>query len=91
VGTTHDPSTPYVWARRLTADLGHARLLTMRGDGHTAAFEGNSACVDAAVEAYLERLAVPPRGATCTQEVPFAAARTRSAAELRKAIAALRR
>jgi hypothetical protein len=72
IGTTHDPSTPYVWAKRLTADLGNARLLTMRGDGHTASFRGNSVCIDAAVEAYLERRMLPKRATACPQQVPFA-------------------
>ena len=34
IGMTHDPWTPFAWARRLVADLGNARLLTFRGDGH---------------------------------------------------------
>jgi pimeloyl-ACP methyl ester carboxylesterase len=71
VATTHDPATPYGGARRLVGELRNARLLTMRGDGHTA-YGGNSPCVDAAVEAYLERLRLPPRGASCAQRVPFA-------------------
>ena len=78
VGTTHDPATPYVAAKRLTAQLGNARLLTMRGDGHTASFNGNSVCIDSAVQAYLEALTVPARGAACNQEVPFAANRAMS-------------
>ena len=41
VGTVYDPATPYAMARRLTADLGNARLLTMRGDGHTAYRRGS--------------------------------------------------
>jgi TAP-like protein len=57
---------------RLTRDLGNARLLTMRGDGHTA-YGGNSACIDAAVDAYLEDGVVPAKGAKCRQEVPFVA------------------
>ena len=73
VGTTYDPATPYKDARAMTADLGNARLLTMRGDGHTASFNGNSSCVDGAVEAYLERGVVPAPGAACDQDVPFAA------------------
>ena len=67
------PTTP----RRRTAapsassrELGNARLLTMRGDGHTA-YGGNSSCIDAAVDAYLEDLAVPAAGTSCKQEVPF--------------------
>jgi hypothetical protein len=34
IGTTNDPYTPYIWAQRLTHDLGNARLLTYDGDGH---------------------------------------------------------
>ena len=70
VGTTYDPATPYRGARRLVSELGNARLLTMRGDGHTA-YGGNSACIDAAVDAYLEQGTVPAQGTTCRQEVPF--------------------
>jgi pimeloyl-ACP methyl ester carboxylesterase len=74
VGTTYDPATPYKWARRMVRQLGNARLLTMRGDGHTA-YGGNSACIDAAVDAYLEDLVVPAAGTTCRQEVPLTALR----------------
>ena len=82
VGTTHDPSTPYVWSKRLTADLGNARLLTMRGDGHTASFGGNSLCIDMAVQVYLEQRTLPPRRTFCRQEVPFASAARSSVREL---------
>ena len=61
VATTYDPATPYNGALRLVHDLGNARLITMRGDGHTA-YGGESACIDAAVEAYLNTLALPARG-----------------------------
>jgi pimeloyl-ACP methyl ester carboxylesterase len=71
IGTTYDPATPYRWAVELARDLGHARLLTMRGDGHTA-YGGNSPCIDAAVNAYLIEGTVPAAGTTCRQEVPFA-------------------
>ena len=71
VGTTYDPATPYRGARRLVHELGQARLLTMRGDGHTA-YGGNSNCIDSAVDAYLIDLTVPPAGTVCRQEVPFA-------------------
>jgi pimeloyl-ACP methyl ester carboxylesterase len=73
VGTTYDPATPYRGSVRLVRDLGNARLLTMRGDGHTA-YGGNSACIDEAVDAYLEDGDVPARGTTCRQTVPFEAA-----------------
>jgi hypothetical protein len=36
VATTYDPATPYRGAKNLIRDLGNARLLTQRGDGHTA-------------------------------------------------------
>jgi pimeloyl-ACP methyl ester carboxylesterase len=71
VATTYDPATPYRGALKLVRELGNARLLTMRGDGHTA-YGGNSACIDDAVDAYLIDGALPPVGTTCRQEVPFA-------------------
>ncbi len=71
VGTTYDPATPYRAARRMVSELGNARLLTMRGDGHTA-YGGNSPCIDAAVEAYLVNGTLPSAGTVCAQEVPFA-------------------
>ena len=45
----------------------------MRGDGHTA-YQGDSPCIDAAVEAYIERRWRCPRtGTECTQDVGFPA------------------
>jgi TAP-like protein len=44
--------------------------LTMRGDGHTAYFNG-SQCIDDAVNAYVLTLTLPPRGTVCRQAVPF--------------------
>jgi pimeloyl-ACP methyl ester carboxylesterase len=70
VATTYDPATPYPGALRLAKQLGNVRLLTMRGDGHTA-YGGNSQCIDDAVNAYIETLALPPTGTVCNQEVPF--------------------
>jgi pimeloyl-ACP methyl ester carboxylesterase len=71
VGTTYDPATPYEQAPRLAATLGNARLLTMRGDGHTASFGDNSRCIDRAVETYLLAGVVPAPGTVCDQQVPF--------------------
>jgi pimeloyl-ACP methyl ester carboxylesterase len=71
VGTTYDPATPYRGAKRMVAELGNARLLTMQGDGHCA-YGGNSACIDAAVEAYLVDGTLPNAGTVCEQDVPFA-------------------
>ncbi len=72
IGTTYDPATPYRGARRLASDLGNARLLTMRGDGHTA-YGGNTPCIDEAVDAYLEEGTLPAAGTVCRQQVPFEA------------------
>jgi pimeloyl-ACP methyl ester carboxylesterase len=69
IGTTYDPATPYAWAKRLTAQLGNARLLTMVGDGHTSLLN-YSACIESAVATYLEALDVPADGAECGQDLP---------------------
>jgi pimeloyl-ACP methyl ester carboxylesterase len=73
VATTYDPATPYRGALKLVRQLGNARLLTMRGDGHTA-YGGNSPCIDKAVNDYLVDGTLPPAGTWCRQEVPFAQA-----------------
>lgn len=70
VATTYDPATPYRGALRLVRQLGNARLLTMRGDGHTA-YGGNSACVDKAVDAYLLQGTLPAAGTQCKQDLKF--------------------
>jgi pimeloyl-ACP methyl ester carboxylesterase len=71
VDTTYDPATPYRGGQILARDLGNARLLTMRGDGHTAYTLGSPDCIDPAVEAYLINRVLPPAGTKCKQEVPF--------------------
>jgi len=86
VATTYDPATPYRPALRTAAQLGNDRLLTMRGDGHTA-YGGNSQCIDDYVNAYIETLALPPAGTVCDQQVPFGSAvspRSKAAASLLK-------
>jgi pimeloyl-ACP methyl ester carboxylesterase len=70
VATTYDPATPYRGALQLVHDLGSARLITMRGDGHTA-YGGESQCIDDAVNTYLDTGALPPPGKVCTQDTPF--------------------
>jgi pimeloyl-ACP methyl ester carboxylesterase len=72
VGTTYDPATPYRDAELMTAELGNAALLTMQGDGHTA-YGGRSACIDLAVEGYLEQGTLPPVGTRCAQDTAFEA------------------
>jgi pimeloyl-ACP methyl ester carboxylesterase len=86
VATTYDPATTYRGARRLVRDLGNARLLTMRGDGHTAYGNGSPDCIDAAIEQYVNTLALPAPGTSCRQNIPFAqpqALRARSAVTAR--------
>lgn len=73
VASTYDPATPYRWAKRYVADLGNARLLTYRADGHGAITELNP-CVTVAILTYVNEGALPPPGATCTQQVPEPAA-----------------
>ena len=70
--TTNDPATPYEWGRRVVRDLGNARLLTYRGDGHGVVTDLNP-CVLAALVPYLEDRTLPPAGAACDQDVPFGA------------------
>jgi pimeloyl-ACP methyl ester carboxylesterase len=80
VATTYDPATPYRGSRKLVRDLGNARLLTMRGDGHTAYENGSPDCIDPAIEDYLFTLALPAPGTQCRQDVPFAAPQRQAAA-----------
>ena len=62
VGTTHDPATPYAWAKSLASELTSGVLLTSAGVTHTSYGRGD-ACVDGAVDHYLLRL-VPPAAET---------------------------
>lgn len=64
VGTTHDPATPYAWAKSLTGQLGDARLLTHEGYGHTA-YTSGSTCVARAVDDYLQKGTLPDDGTVC--------------------------
>jgi pimeloyl-ACP methyl ester carboxylesterase len=65
VGTTGDPATPYEWAVSLADQLSSGVLVTFEGEGHTA-YNGQSACVDEAVDAYFVDGTVPQDGLTCT-------------------------
>jgi pimeloyl-ACP methyl ester carboxylesterase/predicted ester cyclase len=69
--TTHDPATPYAWGRRVVRQLGNARLLTVRGDGHGILTQFNQCALGAAIP-YIDHGALPPKGATCEQDIPFA-------------------
>jgi pimeloyl-ACP methyl ester carboxylesterase len=63
IGTVNDPATPYASAQVLARTLASGRLLTWRGEGHTA--YPKTRCVTAAVDAYLISLKIPARNATC--------------------------
>ena len=65
VSTTGDPATPYEWGVKLAKELDSGVLLTRKGQGHTA-YGGKSACIDAAVDAYLISLTVPKAGTVCS-------------------------
>jgi pimeloyl-ACP methyl ester carboxylesterase len=64
LGTTRDPATPYAWAVSLADELASGVLVSRDGDGHTGYHAGN-ACVDRAVESYLDEGTVPPDGLSC--------------------------
>jgi pimeloyl-ACP methyl ester carboxylesterase len=65
VGTTDDPATPYEWAQSLASQLSNGRLLTRKGQGHTA-YQNGSACTDKAIETYLVSGTLPAAGTVCT-------------------------
>ena len=64
IGTTNDPATPYVWAKRLADQLENGHLVTYDGEGHTAYNKGSS-CVDDTVEAFLLEGTVPAKDPRC--------------------------
>ncbi|HZB48480.1 MAG TPA: alpha/beta hydrolase [Mycobacteriales bacterium] len=70
IGTAYDTATPYVWAQRLTAQLGNARLLTYQGDGHAALTDLNLCIVQHGFR-YLEEGVLPAAGSSCQQTTPF--------------------
>lgn len=65
IGTTFDPATPYAWSQALVEQLPTSRLLTHRGDGHTA-YGGTNECVDSITEEFLLTGTLPDVGTTCT-------------------------
>ena len=67
VGTRVDPRTPYAGARAVSRLLGNAVLLTHDGYGHTTSADP-SACVVAAMGAYLTGLTTPPPGTVCPSD-----------------------
>lgn len=67
VSTTHDTATPYEWGVQVAGELESGRLLTLDGDGHTA-YQQGSACIDAAVDAYLIDGVLPGEGTVCRMD-----------------------
>jgi pimeloyl-ACP methyl ester carboxylesterase len=65
VGTTGDPATPYIWAKKMATDLENAVLLTLDGEGHTA-YIGGPDCIVNAVDRYVLTLDVPRAGTRCS-------------------------
>jgi hypothetical protein len=63
IGTTDDPATPYSGALDTMARWPGSRLLTFVSTEHTSYLK--SACIDAAVDAYLLRGRLPPAGTRC--------------------------
>jgi TAP-like protein len=70
IGTTQDPWAPFPWAHRLVDDLGNARLLTFRGDGHDT-LTSFDPCIVGSIFAYLEELRLPAPGTVCRRSPPF--------------------
>jgi pimeloyl-ACP methyl ester carboxylesterase len=69
VGNTVDPATPYQDAVAMSQDLADARLLTVRGYGHSA-LGNHSSCVDTIESAYFVTGALPPPSTVCQQDQP---------------------
>lgn len=76
VNPTYDPSTPIRDAEAMARELASARLLTLKGYGHTALLNPSS-CVQAYESRYIIDGTLPPVGATCAAQntPPFAAPR----------------
>lgn len=70
VGNYYDPATQYEFAKRMSKQLGNARLVSVDSFGHCIL--GDSACVDKIAADYLVDLAVPGPGSVCYPDVrPF--------------------
>ena len=65
IGTTFDPATPYTWSQSLARQLPTSRLLTYRGDGHTA-YGNTNMCIDDITDRYLLTGMLPAPGTTCS-------------------------
>lgn len=78
VNPVDDPATPYQAGRAMARELADARLLTLRGYGHTA-LDNPSACVGRYAVRYFLSGALPTVGAVCAQDTPPFAAQAPSA------------
>lgn len=65
LGATEDPITPYAWSVEVAEQLESGVLVTFESTGHSAYIKG-SACIDAAVDAYLLDGVVPEDGLRCS-------------------------
>lgn len=71
IGNTVDPATPYRGSVAMSHDLARARLLTVKGYGHTE-FTNPSTCAADDEVRYLTTGALPPAGTVCQQNgTPF--------------------
>jgi pimeloyl-ACP methyl ester carboxylesterase len=71
IGNTHDPVTPYRGALAMARELARARLLTLKGYGHTSGADP-STCIQKKVNAYLIGKVLPPKGKSCEpNQKPF--------------------
>ncbi|MEO7752677.1 MAG: alpha/beta hydrolase [Terracoccus sp.] len=64
IGNLRDPATPIGGTKQLAKDLDSGVLVTSDHDGHGTYLAGNS-CVDAIVDRYLMKGAVPQDGKAC--------------------------
>src|SRR5207248_7187862 len=69
VNLTTDAATPLPNAIAMTRKLANARLLVVRGYGHTA-FINRSTCANTYETAYFLTGALPPKGIICPQNLP---------------------
>jgi pimeloyl-ACP methyl ester carboxylesterase len=71
MGNTGDPITPYQSSVAMSRDLARARLLTIRGYGHTE-YDNPSTCATNYEVSYLLTGSLPPAGTSCPQNaIPF--------------------
>ena len=69
IGNTTDPFLPLQDAIAMTSQLANARLLVVRGYGHTALLNP-STCASNYMTAYFRTGALPPKGTFCRQDLP---------------------